>query len=250
MPSAVTPTPSDRGGAGARGPAVHRLAAMSYRRVFRVSLPSYPYAATMVLPTPATDIPSTPELRAVGTGASRVQVAMRPWADAGAPKAATEPMRIAAPATSNLPLRRARLLAERTDETAWRLMASPSTRTDPCRAFPSTSTLIELPGQYLERALARVRPLRPLLPSGPHERASGRIGRPPGLLAYLDLRGSPWREQDPRLRPDTSHRQPVLRRGRDLFLSGEVPKRNEGRMMDALLVSAAEHSLIAPTVDA
>jgi citryl-CoA lyase len=35
-----------------------------------------------------------------------------------------------------------------------------------------------------------------------------------------------------------------------LLLSGELPKRNEGRMMEALLVSACEHSLVAPSVDA
>jgi citrate synthase len=35
-----------------------------------------------------------------------------------------------------------------------------------------------------------------------------------------------------------------------LLLSGELPKGNEGRMMDALLVSCAEHSLVAPSVNA
>jgi citrate synthase len=35
-----------------------------------------------------------------------------------------------------------------------------------------------------------------------------------------------------------------------LLLAGELPEGNEGRMMDALLVSAAEHSLLAPSVDA
>ena len=35
-----------------------------------------------------------------------------------------------------------------------------------------------------------------------------------------------------------------------LLLSGDLPKGNEGRMMDALLVSCAEHSLVAPSVDA
>jgi citryl-CoA lyase len=35
-----------------------------------------------------------------------------------------------------------------------------------------------------------------------------------------------------------------------LLLSGELPRGNEGRMMDALLVAAAEHSVVAPSVDA
>lgn len=35
-----------------------------------------------------------------------------------------------------------------------------------------------------------------------------------------------------------------------LLLSGDLPKGNEGRMMDALLVSASEHGLMAPSVDA
>src|SRR3954451_7759894 len=35
-----------------------------------------------------------------------------------------------------------------------------------------------------------------------------------------------------------------------LLLSGDLPKGNEGRMMEALLVSCAEHSLVAPSVDA
>jgi len=35
-----------------------------------------------------------------------------------------------------------------------------------------------------------------------------------------------------------------------LLLSGDLPKGNEGRMMEALLVSCAEHSLMAPAVDA
>lgn len=35
-----------------------------------------------------------------------------------------------------------------------------------------------------------------------------------------------------------------------LLLSGELPAGNEGRMMDAILVSAAEHSVLAPSVDA
>jgi citrate synthase len=35
-----------------------------------------------------------------------------------------------------------------------------------------------------------------------------------------------------------------------LLLSGDLPKGNEGRMMEALLVSCAEHSLMAPSVDA
>ncbi|MEX0832755.1 MAG: citryl-CoA lyase [Actinomycetota bacterium] len=35
-----------------------------------------------------------------------------------------------------------------------------------------------------------------------------------------------------------------------LLLSGELPKGNEGMMIDALLVSATEHGLLAPSVDA
>jgi citryl-CoA lyase len=35
-----------------------------------------------------------------------------------------------------------------------------------------------------------------------------------------------------------------------LLLSGELPNGNEGRMIDACLVAAAEHSVIAPSVDA
>lgn len=35
-----------------------------------------------------------------------------------------------------------------------------------------------------------------------------------------------------------------------LLLSGDLPEGNEGRMMDALLVSAADHSVVAPSVDA
>ncbi|HEX2030318.1 MAG TPA: citryl-CoA lyase [Actinomycetota bacterium] len=35
-----------------------------------------------------------------------------------------------------------------------------------------------------------------------------------------------------------------------LLLSGELPHGNEGRMMEALLVAAAEHSVVAPSVDA
>jgi citrate synthase len=35
-----------------------------------------------------------------------------------------------------------------------------------------------------------------------------------------------------------------------LLLSGDLPRGNEGRMMDALLVSASEHGLMAPSVDA
>ena len=35
-----------------------------------------------------------------------------------------------------------------------------------------------------------------------------------------------------------------------LLLQGELPEGNEGRMMEALLVTAAEHSLMAPSVDA
>jgi citrate synthase len=35
-----------------------------------------------------------------------------------------------------------------------------------------------------------------------------------------------------------------------LLLAGDLPEGNQGRMMDALLVAAAEHSLVAPSVDA
>jgi citrate synthase len=35
-----------------------------------------------------------------------------------------------------------------------------------------------------------------------------------------------------------------------LLLSGDLPKGDEGRMLDALLVSCAEHSVMAPSVDA
>ena len=35
-----------------------------------------------------------------------------------------------------------------------------------------------------------------------------------------------------------------------LLLSGELPRGNEGRMMDAILVSCIEHSVVAPSVDA
>jgi citrate synthase len=35
-----------------------------------------------------------------------------------------------------------------------------------------------------------------------------------------------------------------------LLLSGDLPKGNEGRMMDALLVAACEHSVLAPSVNA
>lgn len=35
-----------------------------------------------------------------------------------------------------------------------------------------------------------------------------------------------------------------------LLLSGDLPQGNEGRMIDALLVSASEHGLLAPSVDA
>ena len=35
-----------------------------------------------------------------------------------------------------------------------------------------------------------------------------------------------------------------------LLLAGDLPRGTEGRMLDALLVAAAEHSLVAPSVDA
>jgi citrate synthase len=71
---------------------------------------------------------------------------------------------------------------------------------------------------------------------------------------------SEWRTGIGRVRPDE-----ILVRGYDLMglignrpfgdvvyllLSGELPKGNEGRMMDALLVAACEHSVVAPSVQA
>jgi citrate synthase len=35
-----------------------------------------------------------------------------------------------------------------------------------------------------------------------------------------------------------------------LLLSGDLPRKNEGKMMEALLVAACEHSVVAPSVDA
>lgn len=69
-----------------------------------------------------------------------------------------------------------------------------------------------------------------------------------------------WRTAIGRVRPDE-----ILVRGHDLveligrrpfgdvvylLLSGELPEGDEGRMMDAILVSAAEHSVVAPSVAA
>lgn len=69
-----------------------------------------------------------------------------------------------------------------------------------------------------------------------------------------------WRTAIGRVRPNE-----ILARGYDLtelignrsfgdvtylLLSGELPLGNEGRMMDALLVAAAEHSVVAPSVNA
>jgi citryl-CoA lyase len=69
-----------------------------------------------------------------------------------------------------------------------------------------------------------------------------------------------WRTSISRVRPND-----ILVRGYDLvelvgrrsfgdvvflLLSGDLPRRGEGRMMDALLVSACEHSVVAPSVDA
>ena len=69
-----------------------------------------------------------------------------------------------------------------------------------------------------------------------------------------------WRTAIGRVRPDE-----ILVRGYDLtelignrpfgdvvflLLSGELPAGNEGRMMDALLVAACEHSIVAPSVAA
>jgi citrate synthase len=70
----------------------------------------------------------------------------------------------------------------------------------------------------------------------------------------------PWRTEIARVRPDE-----ILVRGYDLveligrrpfgdvaylLLSGELPRGDEGRMLDAILVSAAEHSMVAPSVAA
>lgn len=69
-----------------------------------------------------------------------------------------------------------------------------------------------------------------------------------------------WRTAISRVRPDE-----ILVRGHDLtelignrsfgdvvylLLSGDLPQENEGRMMEAILVAACEHSLVAPSVDA
>jgi citrate synthase len=69
-----------------------------------------------------------------------------------------------------------------------------------------------------------------------------------------------WRTEIGRVRPNE-----ILVRGYDLtelignrsfgdvaflLLSGELPERGEGRMTEALLVAAAEHSVVAPSVDA
>jgi citryl-CoA lyase len=69
-----------------------------------------------------------------------------------------------------------------------------------------------------------------------------------------------WRTEIGRVRPNE-----ILVRGHDLeqlignrsfgdvaylLLAGDLPGGNEGRMMDALLVAASEHSLVAPSVDA
>ena len=69
-----------------------------------------------------------------------------------------------------------------------------------------------------------------------------------------------WRTEIGRVRPNE-----ILVRGYDvtdligrhsfgavtwLLLSGELPTGNEGRMLEALLVAASEHSVVAPSVDA
>jgi citrate synthase len=69
-----------------------------------------------------------------------------------------------------------------------------------------------------------------------------------------------WRTEVGRVRPNE-----ILVRGYDLvdligkrsfgdvaflLLSGDLPRGDEGRMVDALLVAASEHSLVAPSVDA
>ena len=71
---------------------------------------------------------------------------------------------------------------------------------------------------------------------------------------------TPWRTGIGRVRPDE-----IVVRGHDLveligrrsfgdvvslLLSGHLPEGNEGRMIDAILVSAAEHSVVAPSVAA
>lgn len=70
----------------------------------------------------------------------------------------------------------------------------------------------------------------------------------------------PWRTAISRVRPDE-----IIVRGHDLveligrrpfgdvvylLLAGELPTGNEGRMIDAILVSATEHSVVAPSVAA
>jgi citrate synthase len=69
-----------------------------------------------------------------------------------------------------------------------------------------------------------------------------------------------WRTEIGRVRPNQ-----ILVRGYDLrqligtrsfgdvaylLLTGDLPRANEGRMMDALLVAASEHSVVAPSVNA
>lgn len=76
----------------------------------------------------------------------------------------------------------------------------------------------------------------------------------------MTRRPAPWRTAIGRVRPNE-----VLVRGYDLteligrnpfgdvvylLLAGDLPKGNEGRMVDALLVAASEHSVVAPSVNA
>lgn len=72
--------------------------------------------------------------------------------------------------------------------------------------------------------------------------------------------GKPWRTEIAEVKPNE-----IRVRGYDLLdlignrtfgdvvfllLAGDLPEGNEGRMIDALLVSASEHGLMAPSVDA
>ena len=98
--------------------------------------------------------------------------------------------------------------------------------------------------------------------SGPLNRDLRAPGDPKGASSgYPSSVSEPfWRTGIGRVRPGE-----ILVRGYDLtelignrsfgdvaylLLSGDLPTGNEGRMMDALLVAAAEHSMVAPSVDA
>lgn len=74
------------------------------------------------------------------------------------------------------------------------------------------------------------------------------------------MAGDPWRTEISDVRPGS-----IRVRGYDLLelignrpfgdvvfllLSGDLPRGNEGRLLDAVLVAASEHSVLAPSVDA